>query len=147
MPNERSRIHEHKSPFRKHLSAQAFKVYSFVSPYERCVQKQHMVTVQGALFSSSQLTAFAVLLLTLAIIKQRCNTAGAPFWIGGELPVFVVRPHAPNREVHTMTFGTNTCTVPSLEKTYFLSPYTVRACVHLDGSRFVYSSHTKLYRV
>ncbi len=30
--------------------------------------------------------AFAVLLL--AVIKQRCIAAGAPFWIGGELPVF-----------------------------------------------------------
>ncbi len=55
-----------------------------------------MVTV-----SSAQLTAFAVLLL--AVIKQRCITAGAPFWIGGELPVFVVRPRAPNREVRTVT--------------------------------------------
>ncbi len=46
--------------------------------------------------------AFAVLLL--AVIKQRCIAAGAPFWIeGGELPVFVVRPHAPNRDVHTVT--------------------------------------------
>ncbi len=47
--------------------------------------------------------AFTVLLLTLAIIKQHCITAGAPFWIGGELPVFVVRPHAPNRAVRTVT--------------------------------------------
>ncbi len=28
---------------------------------------------------------------------------GAPFWIGGELPVFVVRPHARNRGIRTMT--------------------------------------------
>ncbi len=55
----------------------------------------------GALFSSAQLMAFAVLLL--AVIKQRCITAGAPFWIEGELPVFVVRPHAPNRYVRTVT--------------------------------------------
>ncbi len=46
-------------------------------------------------------SAFAVLLL--AVIKQRCIDAGAPFWIGGELPVFVVRPHAPNREVRIVT--------------------------------------------
>ncbi len=46
--------------------------------------------------------AFAVLLL-LAVIKQRCIAAGAPFWIGGELPVFVVRPHALNREACTVT--------------------------------------------
>ncbi len=80
VPNERDRIHEHKAPFRKQLSAQAFKVYSFISLCERRVQNQHMVTVWGALFSSAQLTAFAVHLL--AVIKQRCNTAGAPFWIG-----------------------------------------------------------------
>ncbi len=46
--------------------------------------------------------AFIVLLLALAVIKQCCLTAGAPFWIGGELPVFVIRPHAPNREVRTV---------------------------------------------
>ncbi len=45
--------------------------------------------------------AFAVLLL--AVIKQRCIAAGAPFWIGGELPVFVVRHHAPNRDACTVT--------------------------------------------
>ncbi len=44
---------------------------------------------------------FAVLLLV--VIKQCCITAGTPFWIGGELPVFVVRLHAPNRDVRTMT--------------------------------------------
>ncbi len=44
--------------------------------------------------------AFAVLLL--AVIKQRCIVVGAPFWIGGELPVFVVRPHAPNRDACTV---------------------------------------------
>ncbi len=116
--NERGRIHEHKAPFRKQLSAQAFKVYSFVSLCERRVQNQHMVTVKWALFSSAQLTAVAVLLL--AVIKQRFITAGAPFWIGGELPVFVVRPHAPNRDVRTVPwrFGTNTCTVPPLMYTY-----------------------------
>ncbi len=73
-------------------------VRNFVSPCERRVQKKHMVTV-----SSAQLAAFAVLLLPLVVIKQCCISVGAPFWIGGELPVFVVRPHAPNREVHTMT--------------------------------------------
>ncbi|KAI2655850.1 2-succinyl-5-enolpyruvyl-6-hydroxy-3-cyclohexene-1-carboxylate synthase [Labeo rohita] len=50
---------------------------------------------------SAQLLAFAVLLL--AVIKQHCITAGAPFWIEGELPVFVVRPHALNRDAHTVT--------------------------------------------
>ncbi len=50
MPNERGRIHEHKPPFRKQLSAQAFKVYSFVSLSERHIQNQHMVTVWGLCF-------------------------------------------------------------------------------------------------
>ncbi len=76
MPNERNRIDEHKA---------------LVSPSERRVQ------------SDTQLTPFTVLLQALAVIKQRCITAGTPFWIGGELPVFVVRPHAPNREVRTLT--------------------------------------------
>ncbi len=44
--------------------------------------------------------AFAVLLL--AVIKQCCIAAGAPFWIGGELPVFVVRHHASNRDACTV---------------------------------------------
>ncbi len=56
---ERGRIHENKAPFRKQLSAQSFKVYSFVSLCERRVQNQHMVTVQWALFSSAQLMAIA----------------------------------------------------------------------------------------
>ncbi len=70
---------------------------AFVSPCERRVQNQHMVTL-----SSEQLTAFAVLLLAPTAIKQRCIIVSAPFWIGGELPVFVVRPHSPNREVRTV---------------------------------------------
>ncbi|KAL0161753.1 hypothetical protein M9458_045478, partial [Cirrhinus mrigala] len=49
----------------------------------------------------AQLLAFAVLLS--AVIKQRCITAGAPFWIEGEMPVFVVRPHDPNRDARTLT--------------------------------------------
>ncbi len=40
--------------------------------------------------------------LLLVVIKQCCISAGTPFWIEGELPVFVVRPHAPNRDVHTV---------------------------------------------
>ncbi len=62
-------------------------------------------------------STFVVLLL--AVIKQRCITVGAPFWIKGELPVFVVRPHASNRDVRTMTFGTNTCIVPPLVLMYW----------------------------
>ncbi len=46
--------------------------------------------------------AFNVLLL--AVIKQHCIAVGA-FWIGGggELPVFLVRHHAPNRDACTVT--------------------------------------------
>ncbi len=50
--------------------------------------------------NSRQSLAFAVLLL--AVIKQRCFIASAPFWIGNELPEFVLRPHAPNRDTRTM---------------------------------------------
>ncbi len=105
VPNERGRLHEHKAPFHKQLSAQAFKVYKytkvyFVSLCERRIQNQHMVTVGGFVFKC-------------ATHSIRCSSAGgyqtalyycgAPFWVEGELPVFVVRPHAPNRNVHTMT--------------------------------------------
>ncbi len=43
MSNERGRIHEHKAPFPKQLSAQAF-----ASPCERRVQNRHMVTLKRA---------------------------------------------------------------------------------------------------
>ncbi len=59
-----------------------------------------MVLYQNKIHSVSPL-AFAVLLL--AVIKQRCIAAGTPFWIGGELPVFVVRHHAPNQDACTVT--------------------------------------------
>ncbi len=56
--------------------------------------------------------AFAVLLLV--VMKQCCITAGAPLLIEGELPVFVVRPHAPNRDARTVMVRYDTCTVPRL---------------------------------
>ncbi len=79
--------------------------------------------------SSVSPLAFAVLLLV--VIKQRCIAAGAPFWIGGELPVFVVRHHAPNRDACTVTFGTNTCTVPRARK--IASPTSRGYCFFQSG--------------
>ncbi len=96
MPNKSGKIHEHKAPFRKQLSAEAFKVYSFVSLCERI---STWSLFRGFVFKCAT-HAFAVLLL--ADIKQHCITAGAPFWVGGELLVFVVRPHATNKEVRTV---------------------------------------------
>ncbi len=98
--NERGRIHEHKAPFRKQLSAQAFKVYSFVSLCERRVQNQHMVTVWGLCFQvrNSWHSLFFCWRLSNSVALLR-----RPFWIGGELPVFIVRPHAPNRDTRTVT--------------------------------------------
>ncbi len=66
--------------------------------------------------AASSVSPLAFTVLLLVVIKQRCIAAGAPFWIGGELPVFVVRHHAPNRDACTVTFGTNTCTVPRARK-------------------------------
>ncbi len=117
MPNERGRIHKHKAPFRKQLSAQAFKVYSFVR--ETCPESAHGHCL-GALFSSAQLTAFAVLLL--AVIKQHCIAAGAPFWIGGELPVFIVRLHALNRDA---------CTVMVQYEYMYRATPNIHACIYL----------------
>ncbi len=99
VPNERGRIHEHKAPFHKQLSAQAFKVYS-LSVYVRDAFRIGNGHCLGLCLQVRN-SAFTVLLL--AVIKQCCIAADAPFWIGGELPVFVVRPHAPNREARTMT--------------------------------------------
>ncbi len=70
------------------------------SMWEKHSESAHGHCLVGFVFKCAT-HAFAVLLL--AVIKQRCITAGAPFWIGGELPVFVVRPHAPNRDVRTVT--------------------------------------------
>ncbi len=100
VPNERGRILEHKAPFHKQLSAQAFKVYSLVSLCERRVQNQHMVTVWGLCFQVRNSWHSLFFCWRNQTALQYC---GRPFWIGGELPVFVVRPHAPNRDVRTVT--------------------------------------------
>ncbi len=86
-----TKLHFANSWVRKPLKYTPLSVYVRESAHGHCL---------GALFSSAQLTAFAVLLL--ADIKQHCITAGAPFWVGGELLVFVVRPHATNKEVRTV---------------------------------------------
>ncbi len=99
MPNERGRIHEHKAPFRKQLSAQAFSVHVRDAFRTRTWSLSSGLCFQVC--SSRHLLAFAVLLL--AVIKQRCFTASAPFCIGSELPEFIIRPHAPNRDTRTMT--------------------------------------------
>ncbi len=75
--------------------------YTPLSVYVRDAFRISTWSLSGSLFSSAQLMAFAVLLL--AVIKQRCIAAGAAFWIEGELPVFIVRPHAPNRDARTVT--------------------------------------------
>ncbi len=101
VPNERGRIHEHKAPFRKQLSAQAFKVYSFVSLCERCIQKSaHGHCLGGFVFKCA---THGIRCSSAGGYQTAFHCCGAPFWIGGELPVFVVRPHAPNREVRTLT--------------------------------------------
>ncbi len=44
--------------------------------------------------AASSVSPLAFTVLLLAVIKQRCIAAGVPFWIGVELPVFAVKPHA-----------------------------------------------------
>jgi len=82
--NERGSIHENKAAFRSWV-CKPLKYNSFIS--ERRVQNQHMVT-SGLCFQVHNAWNSPVLLL--AVIKQCCITAGAPFWIEGELPVFIV---------------------------------------------------------
>ncbi len=89
-----------KPHFANSLSAQAFKVYSFVTLCERHIQNQHMVTVWGLSFQVR--THHGIRGFFCWWLKQRCIAVAPPFWIEGELPVFVVRPHAPNREVRTV---------------------------------------------
>ncbi len=81
--------------------------------------------------AASSVSPLAFTVLLLVVIKQRCIAAGAPFWIGGELPVFVVRHHAPNRDACTVTFGTNTCTVPRARK--IASPTSRGYCFFQSG--------------
>ncbi len=74
--------------------------------------------------------AFAVLLL--AVIKQRCIAACAPFWIGGELPIFVVRPNATNRDACIMTVR--------YEYMYRATPNTVYIYIYI----YIYMSADKI---
>ncbi len=99
--NERGRIHEHKAPIHKQLSAQAFKIYS-LSVYVRDAFRISTWSLSRGLCFQVR-NSWESLVLLQAVIKQCCITPGAPFWIGGELPVFVVRPHAPNRDANTVT--------------------------------------------
>ncbi len=94
MTNERGRIHEHKGPFRKQLSAQAFKLTP-LSVYVSDAFRISTWSLSGRLYFQVR-NLLHSLFICMAVIKQRCITASAPFWIGGELPVFVIRPHAPN---------------------------------------------------
>ncbi len=107
----------------------------------------------GALFSSVQLTALAVLLL--AVIKQRCITAGAPFWIGGELPVFVVRSHAPNRDARTVMdwYEYMYCATPNIYSIYiYIYIYIYIFCMYVYIYIYIYTyihththTHTHIY--
>ncbi len=102
MTNESGRIYEHKAPFCKQLSVRKPLEYTPLPVY---VSDTFRISTRslssGLCFQVHKLTAFAV--LQLAVIKQRCITAGAPFWIGGELPVFIVRLHAMNRDARTVS--------------------------------------------
>ncbi len=101
VPNERGRIHEHKAPFHKQLSAQAFK-YTPLSVYVREAFRISTWSLSSGLcfqVRNSRHSLFFCWRLSNSVALLRA----APFWIVGELPVFVVRPHAPNRDVRTVT--------------------------------------------
>ncbi len=85
MPNERGRIHEHKD---------------LVSLCEKLSEPAHGHCLKRATHGISCSSASARGNQTALYY---CGHPPPPPWIGGELPVFVVRPLAPNREVRTVT--------------------------------------------
>ncbi len=90
MPNERGRTHEHKAPFHKQLSAQAFQ-----SMWDA--------------FRISTWSLSSGLCFQVHNSRIHCSSAGGyqialqSFWFGGELPVFIIRHHTPNRDARTVT--------------------------------------------
>ncbi len=93
MPNERGTL-------RKRLK------YTPLSVYVRDAFRISTWSLSSGLFfqvrNSRRLLSFTV--LGLVVVKQRYINASAPFLIGGELPEFVVRPHAPIPTIYSILF-------------------------------------------
>ncbi len=89
VPNERGRIHEHKAPFHKQLSAQAFKVYSFVSLWETHSESAHGHCVGG--FVLKRATHGICCSSSAGGYQTALHYCGRPLLDWGELPVFIVR--------------------------------------------------------
>ncbi len=79
--NERGRIHEHKAISKHSESAHGHCLGDFVF---KCATHGIRCSSAGG-------------------YQTALHYCGAPFWFGGELPVFVVRPRAPNRDARTVT--------------------------------------------
>ncbi len=96
--NERGRIHKHKAPFRKQLSVQSILI--FQSMWETCSESAQSLS-SGLCFKV--LNSWHSLFFCWRLSNSVALLQGAPFWIGGELPVFAVRLCAPNRDARTVT--------------------------------------------
>ncbi len=142
VPNERGRIHEHKALFRKQLSAQAFKVRYTPLSVRDAFRISTWSLSSGLCFQvrNSRHSLFFCWWLSNSFALLR-----RPFWIGGELPVFVVRPYAPNRDARTVMVW--------YEYMYRATPnsyWCQRLCVHQTlqnyGTNSSYHSKISLYR-
>ncbi len=79
MPNERARIHEHKAPFRKQLSAQAFKCTPLPVYVRDAFRTVHGHCLGGFVFKRA---THGIRCSSLVVIKQRCIAATPPSGLG-----------------------------------------------------------------
>ncbi len=133
MPNERGTL-------RKRLK------YTPLSVYVRDAFRISTWSLSSGLFfqvhNSRRSLAFTVLLLV--VVKQRYINASAPFLIGGELPEFVVRPHAPNREACTVTirYLLSDNSIPTIYSILFYSTVLSIYSDLLTACNLLYNTHT-----
>ncbi len=95
MPNESGRIDEHKATFCKQLIVQALK-YTPLS-----VRDAFRISTRS--LSGGFVCKRATLMLSAGGYRTVLHYCSPPFWIGGELPLLVVMPHAPNRDARIVT--------------------------------------------
>ncbi len=87
MLNERGRIHEHKAPFRKQLSAHAFKAYSFFSVHVRDAFRNSTWSLSRGLCFQVRNSQHSLFFCWRWQLSNSVVLLRVPFWIGGELPV------------------------------------------------------------
>ncbi len=135
MPNERGRIHEHKAPFRKQLTTP-------LSVYVKDAFRISTWSLSGGFVSKC--ATHGIRCSSAGGYQTALHYCGRPLLDWGELPVFVVEPHAPNRDVRTVTVHTNTCIVPPLIYIY-THTHTYIYIYILGVERYMYSYEPSRY--